>query len=147
MIILHRFDAEGSSPPNCFLLPLTAEERRRSRQRIERPDQPVLDLRLPRGTVLREGDILMGDDPNFGVKISAQPEAVMTVTAQNTLALLRAAYHLGNRHIALEITPHYLRFSSDSVLAQMLHNLGIDVISETCPFYPELGAYGHHHAH
>jgi urease accessory protein len=97
--------------------------------------------------VLREGDILVGDDPDFGVKISAAAEAVMTVTAQNPLDLLRAAYHLGNRHIALEITPHYLRFSADAVLAQMLHQLGIHVVAETSPFYPELGAYGHHHAH
>lgn len=89
----------------------------------------------------------MGDDPDFGVKITAQPEAVMTVTAPTPLNLLRAAYHLGNRHIALEITPHYLRFSADPVLAQMLHNLGIDVVAETSPFYPELGAYGHHHTH
>jgi urease accessory protein len=144
MIILHRFDSEGTLPPKGFILPLTAEARRRSRQRIERPDQPSLDLRLPRGTVLREGDILRGDDPDFGVKITAQPEAVMTVTAQIPLDLLRAAYHLGNRHVALEITPHYLRFSADAVLERMLRNLGIEVVSETRPFYPELGAYGHH---
>jgi len=128
-------------------VPLTAEERTRSRQRLDLAGHPPLDLQLPRGTTLKEGHILQSDDGKVIVKITAKPEPVMTVTASQALDLLRAAYHLGNRHIALEIAPHYLRFSPDVVLAKMLEQLGLEVKTEICPFYPESGAYGHSHAH
>jgi urease accessory protein len=97
--------------------------------------------------VLKEGQILQSEDGHIAIKIVAKPEPVMTVTAEHTFDLLRAAYHLGNRHIAMEIAPHYLRFSPDPVLAKMLEQLGIQVKEEICPFYPESGAYGHSHAH
>jgi urease accessory protein len=75
----------------------------------------------------------------------AKPEPVLTATAQNPLDLLRAAYHLGNRHIPLEIAATHLRLSPDPVLKSMLEHLGMEVREEISPFYPEMGAYGHHH--
>jgi urease accessory protein len=140
-------------PPNhnaavTFTLALTAEERTRSRHRFETEDGKVVFLHLPRGTVLHNGDILQEEIHSSLIRITAKPELVLTAFAKTPVLLLRAAYHLGNRHIAVEITPTYLRLSSDSVLRTMLEQLGLEVKEEILPFQPELGAYGqHHHAH
>jgi urease accessory protein len=128
-------------------LALTAQERTRSRHRFETEDGEVVFLRLPRGTVLRDGDILQDETSEHLVRILAKPEPVLTVTAQTGIDLLRAAYHLGNRHVAVEMTTTYLRLSPDSVLRTMLEQLGLEVKEEIVPFLPEQGAYGHHHPH
>lgn len=128
-----------------FSLSLTAEERTRTRHRFETPDGKELFLRLPRGTVLQEGDLLQSEDGATVIKIAAKPEPVLTVTAQTPVDLLRASYHLGNRHVALEVALDYLRLSPDSVLQAMLEQLGVEVREETVPFQPETGAYGHSH--
>lgn len=125
-------------------LALTAEERSRARRRCEAPDGTVLFLQLPRGTVLRAGDRLRSETGEL-LRIEAKPEPVLTVRAATPLALLQAAYHLGNRHIALEITLDYLRLEPDPVLRAMLEQRGLSVIEETVPFVPELGAYAHGH--
>lgn len=137
-------------PPNpdavvTLTLALTAEERTRSRHRFETEDAKTVFLRLPRGTVLQDGDILLDETSEIRVRIVAKPEAVITVTAHHEIDLLRAAYHLGNRHVPVEITPQYLRLAPDSVLQSMLEHLGLHVKSEVSTFYPETGAYGHHH--
>jgi urease accessory protein len=135
-------------PPNSnaavtLTLALTAEERTRSRHRFEIDGQAVF-LRLPRGTVLHDGDILEDETNSNLVRITAKPEAVLTVTAQTPILLLQAAYHLGNRHVPVEITATYLRLLPDSVLRTMLEQLGLEVKEEILPFQPEIGAYGHH---
>ncbi|MBD2358904.1 urease accessory protein UreE [Tolypothrix sp. FACHB-123] len=127
-----------------FTLPLTAEERTRSRHRFETEDGKVVFLRLPRGTVLQDGDILEDESQSHLMRISAKPEPVLTVFAQTPQLLLRAAYHLGNRHVPVEITINYLRLSTDSVLQTMLEQLGLEIKEEMLPFQPEQGAYGHH---
>ncbi|MBD2451742.1 urease accessory protein UreE [Nostoc sp. FACHB-152] len=136
-------------PPNfdavvSLTLALTAEERTRSRHRFETEDGQVVFLRLSRGTVLRDGDILQDETDGSVIRIVAKPEPVITVFASTPLLLMRAAYHLGNRHVPVEITPGYLRLSPDSVLSTMLEHLGLEIKEEVAPFQPELGAYGHH---
>ncbi len=128
-------------------LALTAEERTRSRYRFETEDGKTVFVRLPRGMVLRDGDILLDETSGSLVRIVAKPEPVFTVTAQTLLDLLRAAYHLGNRHVLIEMATSYLRLSPDPVLRTMLEQLGLEVKDEVTPFQPESGAYGHHHAH
>jgi urease accessory protein len=135
-------------PPNpdaavTLTLALTAEERTRSRHRFE-IDGQVVFLRLPRGTVLHDGDILEDEINSNLVRIAAKPELVLTVTAQTPILLLQAAYHLGNRHVAVEITATYLRLLPDSVLRSMLEQIGLEIQEEILPFQPEMGAYGHH---
>lgn len=130
-----------------FTLALSAEERTKSRHRFSTADGQVLYLSLPRGTVLRHGDLLQAEKDRSLVRIAAKPEPVLTVTAQTPLLLLRAAYHLGNRHVPLEIAATYLRLSPDPVLRTMLEQLGMDVFEAVLPFHPEVGAYGHKHAH
>ncbi|MFM5986289.1 MAG: urease accessory protein UreE [Sphaerospermopsis kisseleviana] len=136
--------ASGVEVPVAYTLALTAEERQRSRLRIERPNEPVIFLRLPRGTQLQDGDFLRAEDGTT-VKVVAQLEPVMTVTASGPLDLLRAAYHLGNRHVPLEIQPSYLRLSPDPVLRQLLAHQAVQIIDEIQPFYPERGGYQHSH--
>lgn len=125
-----------------FTLALTAEERNRSRYRYD-IEGNIINLYLPRGTILNNGDILTSEDGNLIIRIIAKPEPVFTVTANTFLDLIKAAYHLGNRHIPLEITTDYLRLSPDSVLRSMLEKLGLQVQEEIAPFQPELGAYKH----
>jgi len=128
-------------------LALTAEERTRSRHRFETEDGKVVFLRLPRGTVLRDGDILQDETNSNLIRVAAKPEAVLTVVAPTPLLLMRAAYHLGNRHVPVEITSTYLRLSPDAVLRTMLEHMGLEITAEILPFQPELGAYGQHHPH
>ena len=128
---------------------LCAEDRRRSRLRCQTQDGQSVQLVLRRGTVLRDGDILRTqsdqDSDRTYIRVRAKPEAVITVRSPDPLPLLRAAYHLGNRHIALEVHPDYLRLLPDSVLENMLEQMDVTLTRETVPFHPEAGAYHHHH--
>lgn len=123
---------------------LTAEERTRSRHRFETVEGQTVFLQLPRGTVLRDGDWLRSAE-GVVVRVVAKPEPVLTVRADTTQDLLQAAYHLGNRHVPVEITSTYLRLLPDPVLQEMLQHRGLHVTEDVQPFQPEAGAYGHSH--
>lgn len=101
---------------------------------------------LARGSVLRGGDVLVAEDGSL-VAVRAAPQAVLRVTAATPLGLLRAAYHLGNRHIPVEVTPTHLHLENDPVLHDMLLRLGAQVALVDAPFEPEAGAYGGGHRH
>jgi urease accessory protein len=145
MLILTQNVPDNPKVEINFQLSLTAEQRTKSRQRLAVKSGEVIHLKLPRGTVLHQGDLLSDEDGKIIVEITAKPEPVITVKAENYLTLLKAAYHLGNRHIPLEINPHYLRFSPDPVLVSMLKQLGLELIEEIAPFAPETGAYHPEH--
>jgi urease accessory protein len=134
------------NPKSLLTLALVAEDRTRSRHRFMTIEGEEINLQLQRGTVLREGDFLADESGKAIALVIAKPEPVLTVTAEHPLDFLRAAYHLGNRHISLEITEKYLRLSPDSVLEDMVLQLGLTVTKELQPFQPESGAY-HHHDH
>jgi urease accessory protein len=107
---------------------------------------------LPRGQVLRGGDWL-GDGHGLVVEVVAALEPVSEVVSPDAHALLRAAYHLGNRHVPLEVTGQLLRYQEDSVLDDMVRGLGLSVQHRVHGFEPEAGAYshapgtGHGHSH
>ena len=126
-----------------FTLSLTAFERSRTRYRFQTDDGQSILLRLSRGVVLKDGDLLQAETGEI-LRIIAKPESVLTVRAADNLSLLKAAYHLGNRHVSLEITANYLRLTFDPVLEKMLEKLGLEIKQETAPFQPEIGAYHHH---
>lgn len=128
----------------ALLLPLDAGDRHRSRHHCQTTTGLPVTLCLPRGTILQDGDWLRGERGEWA-QVVAAPEPVLTVTAEQPQALLRAAYHLGNRHVPLEVTAAYLRLSPDPVLKAMLWQLGLRVVEEVCPFRPEAGAYHHPH--
>lgn len=140
----HRLPQTPHRPADCTLL-LNAEERTRSRHRFDTTDGQTVFLQLPRGTVLQDGDWLGAKTNDLLLRIQAKPEPVLSIQAPTALDLLRAAYHLGNRHVPLEITPTCLRLAPDPVLRKMLEHLGLGVTEEIHPFQPESGAYGHHH--
>ncbi len=127
-------------------LTLPFEQRQKSRLRTRLDNGQDAGLFLPRGTVLRHGDRLRA---NCGlvVEVRAAPEAVSTARADDALLLARAAYHLGNRHVALQLGPGWLRYPHDHVLDNMARELGLTVSREQAPFEPEAGAYGGEHHH
>jgi urease accessory protein len=129
-------------------LSLTAEERSRSRHPHLTEGGQEVYLQLKRGTNLRHGDRLQAEADELIVEIIAKPEQVMVVTAVHSLDLLQAAYHLGNRHVPLEITDDRLYLLPDPVLQDLLHQRGLSVTIADRPFQPQAGAYEstpHHH--
>ena len=102
-------------------------------------------LQLPRGGVLRHGALLRASDGSV-LEVRAAPETLSVVESDSAVHLLRAAYHLGNRHVALQIEGRALRYLHDHVLDAMLVGLGLEPRALEAPFEPEQGAYGHSHA-
>ncbi|KAA1010626.1 urease accessory protein UreE [Paraburkholderia panacisoli] len=127
-------------------LTLAFDERRKSRLAATLDNGEEVALLLPRGTVLRDGDVLVADDGGL-VRVVAAAEAVLHVRAHDALTLTRAAYHLGNRHTPVEVGADYLKLEYDPVLADMLKRIGATVDQVSMPFQPESGAYGGGHKH
>ncbi|ATG21330.1 urease accessory protein UreE [Ralstonia pickettii] len=121
-------------------------ERSRSRLRATLDDGREVAVVLPRGTVMRGGDVLVAEDGTL-VEVQAAPEQVLRVSSDNRLALMRAAYHLGNRHTPVQVSADALQLEADPVLEDMLVRLGVTVAHVEAPFEPEAGAYGGGHRH
>jgi urease accessory protein len=138
------------TPSACTsTLTLPFESRVRSRLRVTLDDGDEAGLFLERGVVLRDGDCLASDE-GVVVQIRAAAETVSSLRCEDPLLLARACYHLGNRHVPLQIEPGLLRYQHDHVLDDMLHGMGLEVRVEQAPFEPEPGAYGEYgggHAH
>ncbi|CAN7399615.1 urease accessory protein UreE [Pseudoduganella sp. LjRoot289] len=100
-----------------------------------------------RGTVLRDGDLLTGEDRNVVVRVVAAREPTYKVTCADAHTLLRCAFHLGNRHTQAQVGDGFLRIRADAVLKDMLAGLGAVVVAEDAAFEPESGAYGGGHGH
>lgn len=127
----------------------------RQKSRFDATDSQgrTLGVFLPRGTVVRGGDVLVAEDGSL-IRVEAAPQAVLVVrhcSEHGTpFDLLRAAYHLGNRHVQLQLTPDHLKLEPDHVLADMLRSMHLIVTEASEGFEPEGGAYaagGHGHAH
>jgi urease accessory protein len=111
----------------------------------------TLGVFLPRGTVVRGGDVMVAEDGSL-IRVEAAPQSVLVIrycSEHGTpFDLTRAAYHLGNRHVPIELRPDRLQIEPDHVLAEMLERMHLIVTREDAPFEPESGAYGEHgHAH
>lgn len=135
--------------PATATLTLPFELRQKSRLRATLDNGAEAGLLLERGTLLRHGDLLRADSGEI-IEVRAAPEEVSTARATAPLLLARACYHLGNRHVPLQVGDGWLRYLHDHVLDDMLVNMGLDVTFEHVPFEPEAGAYagqGHSHAH
>ena len=115
-----------------------------------------LGVFLPRGTVVRGGDVLVAEDGSL-VRVEAAPQKVLRITAcaehGTAFDLMRAAYHLGNRHVPIELRTDHLKIEPDHVLAELLQSMHMTVAEVQEPFEPESGAYGdsallgHDHGH
>ncbi|GGK44441.1 urease accessory protein UreE [Aliivibrio fischeri] len=132
---------------------LTMQERTKSRLKVTLSDGSEAGLFLPRGTVLKEHDIIESDD-GVQAMITAAEETVSTVYSDDLLLLAKACYHLGNRHVPLQVEAGWCRYLHDHVLDDMVQRLGLNVKVEQAKYQPEPGAYGgssagshdgHHH--
>ena len=131
-------------PYGELLLPFDLRMRSRLRTHLASGEEVV--LKTERGAVLRGGDCLKSEDGRV-VRVAAATEKVMHIVCANQFELTRAAYHLGNRHVAVEIGDDYLRIAADRVLGEMLLGLGAKVEEMLAPFEPESGAYGGGYGH
>lgn len=127
-----------------LVMPFDLRQRSRLRTRLASGEE--VGLFLERGEILRGGDYLQGDDGRT-VKVIAQPEKVLHITCDSAQALARVAYHLGNRHVPLQVGDGWVRIADDYVLRNMLEGLGAALEPLEVAFEPEAGAYGGHHHH
>jgi urease accessory protein len=135
------------SAEHSATLSLPIDQRVRSRLKVTLDDGQEAGLFLPRGKVLRGGDLLQSTQ-GLVIQVVAAPETVSTVRSADAYALARACYHLGNRHVPLQITAQWVRYKHDHVLDEMIAGLGLSAEVEQAPFEPEAGAYqsaAHHH--
>lgn len=128
-------------------LELPFDQRQKSRLRVMLASGKEAALFLTRGIILRGGDLIQSEDGSLVVQIVAAQEPVYNVIAPTPRELMCAAYHLGNRHVPLQIGDGWLRLEQDYVLRDMLLGLGMQVSEVMAPFEPEAGAYGGGHRH
>ena len=142
MLILN----QRTQAPATDSVELAYDERKRSRLKVVLASGKEAGIFLARGDHLHGGDRLQAEDASTVVEILAAPEKLIEATADTPLLFARAAYHLGNRHVPVQIVPTAnggkLRFQTDHVLAEMVKGLGCVVTETEVPFQPESGAYG-----
>jgi len=145
---------ESGSPNTSVTLP--RDQREKSRLKVTLDDGREAGLFFEKGVSFQDGDLIISDDNNVLVEIKAADETVSSVYCDDPLQLARACYHLGNRHIPLQIDEGILRYQHDHVLDDMVRGFGLEVKTEQAPFEPESGAYssgsshgahGHSHSH
>jgi urease accessory protein len=141
--ITRRYDGEA---PATKTLRLALDRRRRSRLRTRLSSGEEVGIVLPHGSILRDGDKLLAEDGTI-VAVEAAPERVSVVRSRDGLALTRAAYHLGNRHVLLQLGDGWLRYQHDHVLDDMVRSLGLEVSVDEAAFEPEVGPYTQHGEH
>jgi len=129
-------------------LRLPFESRQKSRLRARLVSGEEVGLMLPRGELLRGGDLVVASDGRV-IEVLAEPEKLLHVVCASPAELAKAAYHLGNRHVPVQVGEGFLRLAADHVLEAMLKNMGAEVSAVEAPFEPEAGAYagGGHHDH
>ncbi|WGS59655.1 urease accessory protein UreE [Vibrio lentus] len=150
MIELTQLNTQIRNAPDGYLS-LPIDSRIKSRLKVMLDDGRHAGLFLPRGHILRGGEQL-SSECGLIVEVKAAPETVSTVYCEDLLLLTRVAYHLGNRHVPLQVEAGWVRYQHDHVLDEMVEGLGAKVTTEKQPFEPEGGAYGgrsggHHHHH
>jgi urease accessory protein len=138
----------GDSRRPSDSLTLSFELRRRARLRARLDSGAEVGWLLPRGLSLTHGDRLATQDGSLVVEIRARAELLSTVETADPHLLARAAYHLGNRHVPLQLEPGRLFYQHDHVLDGLMHEVGLHARTVERPFEPEPGGYsgqGHHH--
>jgi urease accessory protein UreE len=145
MLTLHTKLAYAPDIDGTLVLAYDQREKCRLRSRLDTGEEVAIFM--PRGTVLRHGDLLTGEEGRV-VRVIAAQEATYVVRCENNLTLARCAYHLGNRHTQAQIGDGFLRIRVDPVLKEMVLGLGAQVSEQLAAFEPEQGAYaggGHSH--
>ena len=132
----YKVDVKGS-------LELPFEMRQKSRFKAKLASGEEVGVLLPRGEILRGGDLVTASDGRV-IEVVSQPEKLLHIEreSEKPVDLAKIAYHLGNRHVPVEVGDGYLRIAEDHVLERMVEGLGAKVTRVTAPFEPEAGAYG-----
>jgi urease accessory protein len=138
LIMITRRALKSGTASESLVLPFDMRSRSRFRARLMSGEE--VGVMLERGHVLRGGDLLLAQDGRV-VEVGAAQESVTTLRSDDAGQLARAAYHLGNRHVALQVGDGWLRYRHDHVLDDMARGLGLLVTVEQAPFEPEHGAY------
>jgi urease accessory protein len=146
MLRVERRTSQTPSPAPTDVLSLPYDARKKSRLLARSEKGREVAVVLARGSVLRDGDLLEADSGDV-LLVRAAAEAVSDASSADALLLARAAYHLGNRHVPLQIQLGTLRYQHDHVLDAMLRVLGLQVTARTAAFEPEGGAYAGQIAH
>jgi len=124
-------------------LTLSSDERRILRgKRLSDCDQEII-LQLPREGKLNDGDILSTNEFNFYVEIIAKTENLLEISSNSKIELIKTAYHLGNRHVEVEIEEDIILTKSDYLIENMLKNFNVDIVNTQKKFFPERGAHSH----
>ena len=124
-------------------LTLCSNERRILRgKRLTDCDQELI-LQLPREGKLKDGDILSTNESNFYVEIIAKTENLIAISSKSKIELIKIAYHLGNRHVEVEIEEDILLTKSDHIIENTLKNFDVEIVSTQKKFFPEKGAHSH----
>jgi len=124
-------------------LTLSSDERRILRgKRLTDCDQEII-LQLPREGKLNDGDILSTNQTNFYVEIIAKTENLIEISSNSKIELIKTSYHLGNRHVEVEIKEDILLTKDDYVIENMLKNFNVDIVNTQKKFFPERGAHSH----
>ncbi|MCY4446908.1 MAG: urease accessory protein UreE [Rhodobacteraceae bacterium] len=132
---------KSGTPAGQITLPLELRVKARLKHRLD--DGREAGIFLDRGPIMRDGDLLAAQDGSV-IKVVAAPEEVSVVQTNNAHLFARACYHLGNRHVPLQILNNELRYHHDTVLDDLMVKLGLLPKPMVCPFEPEPGAYGDH---
>lgn len=146
MLTLHTKLPKSSAGEIAARLILPYELREKCRLRATLSTGEEVAVYTVRGTVLRDGDLLTGEDARV-VQVVAAAEPTYKVTCADAQSLLRCAFHLGNRHTQAQVGDGFLRIRADAVLKEMLAGLGARVEEQMAAFEPESGAYGGGHGH
>jgi len=144
MLTLHTKVAQAEAIAAQLVLPYELREKCRLRAVLSTGEEVAVFT--VRGTVLRDGDLLTGEDRRV-IQVVAAPEPTFLVRCADAHTLLRCAFHLGNRHTQAQLGDGFLRIRHDGVLKEMLEGLGAVVTYEEAAFEPESGAYGGGHGH
>ena len=126
---------------NFLKLTLSSEQRRIFRGKRKSDCNKEIHLQLPREGKLNDGDILLTNHKNLFVQISAQKENLIEITAKTNLELIKVAYHLGNRHMEIEIKKNILLTKSNYIIEELLKNFEVIFIKVEKKFFPENGAF------
>jgi urease accessory protein len=122
---------------------LSSDERRILRgKRLTDCDQEII-FQLPREGKLNDGDILTTNVSNFYVEIIAKTENLIEISSNSKIELIKTAYHLGNRHVEVEIEEDTLLTKGDYIIENMLKNFNVDIVNTQKQFFPEGGAHSH----
>ncbi len=144
MLVAERLHAGSAAAAGQLVLPFDLRAKSRLRTRLASGEE--IGLFLPSGTLLRGGMRIESNDGRI-VEVIAADEPLLEARCADALLLARAAYHLGNRHVAVQVGDGWLRLQADKVLGDMLLGLGVELREVSAPFEPEAGAYSHGHQH